>query len=159
MEQSSETLGRQELAAYRALIESGNLLQLHVNRQLRRDHGITQAQFEILARVVFSPDGVGMTELAEQSVVSKSGMTYRVAQLEKAGLLQRTTDSRDERSVIARPTSAGRALIAAALPAHVALVRELFFSVLGPEDVEALVGILQRVAGRLRQASTDLLEE
>lgn len=150
MNRIPQRLDQKELDAYRALIESGDLLQQLVDRQLRRAVGISRAQFEILARVTARPEGVRMSELAESSVLSKSGMTYRVAQLEKMGMLERIGDPADERGVIARATPAGAALISKALPGHVDLVREAFLRVLSADDIDTLTPILQRVARRLR---------
>ena len=150
MNKIPQKLDQQELDAYRALIESGDLLQQLVDRQLRRDADISRAQFEILARMTASPDGVRMSELADRSVLSKSGMTYRVAQLEKIGLLERIGDPADERGVVARLTPAGRVLLDKVLPGHIAIVREAFLRVLTRDDLDILTPILQRVAQRLR---------
>ncbi|MEO8882369.1 MAG: MarR family transcriptional regulator [Devosia sp.] len=150
MNKIPQKLDQQELDAYGALIESGDLLQQLVDRQLRRDAGISRAQFEILARLTVTPDGVRMSELADRSVLSKSGMTYRVAQLEKMGLLERIGDPDDERGIIARATPKGIALIAKVIPGHIEIVREAFLRVLTRDDLDILTPILQRVAQRLR---------
>jgi DNA-binding MarR family transcriptional regulator len=150
MNKIPQKLDQQELAAYGALIESGDLLQQLVDRQLRRDADISRAQFEILARLTTTPEGVRMSELADRSVLSKSGMTYRVAQLEKRGLLERIGDPADERGVIARATAAGMTLIGKVVPGHIEIVRDAFLRVLTRDDLDILTPILQRVAQRLR---------
>ena len=73
MNRIPQRLDQKELDAYRAMIESGDLLQQLVDRQLRRAVGISRAQFEILARVTARPEGVRMSDLAESSVLSEFG--------------------------------------------------------------------------------------
>lgn len=151
---TTDRLSQIELAAYMALLEASGLLQQRVDRQLKAEGGITQAQFEILALVAMSPDGLRMSDLAARAVLSRSGMTYRVAQLEKRGLIARSGNAEDDRSVIASATDEGTALIARLLPPHLALVRESFLSVLSPTDLDALSNILTRIVTHLR-ASED----
>lgn len=149
-----ERLSQVELTAYMALLEAGSLLQQRVDRQLKVLGGITQPQFEILANVAAVPLGLRMSDLAARAVRSASGMTYRVAQLEKRGLITRVGDDTDERSVLVRATAEGEALMAKLLPKHLALVRESFLSVLAPSDLVTLGSILASVASHLRKTDT-----
>lgn len=148
-------LDQNELAAYRALIQSGRLLEQLVDRQLRAEADLSQPQFQILARLYTAPTGIRMTELATGAVTSRSGMTYRVGQLEKRGLMTRRADPADERSVIAELTAEGRDFMDRLFPLHVALVRDSFIGILDRSEVESLATILARVAARLRDQSGD----
>jgi len=71
-----------------------------------------------------------MTDLAGALYTSMSGLTYQVAQLEKAGLVRRTSPPADVRGVVAALTDAGRERLAQAAPGHVAAVRALLIDVL-----------------------------
>lgn len=91
-----------------------------------------------------------MTELADKLVTSKSGLTYQVTQLEKAGLVGRRSCPSDVRGVFAELTDQGRELLREAAPGHVALVRELLIDVLSREQLAVLADGLGQVSARLR---------
>lgn len=141
----SDQLSGDELAAYFALRRAGDLLQRRVTAQLR-EHGLTEVQFSILATLAGEPEGVPMSRLASALVASKSGSTYQVAQLAGRGLVDRVGSVADERSVVARITSAGRDLLERVLPGHVALVRAAFVDRTDPEELRVVREVLERVA-------------
>jgi DNA-binding MarR family transcriptional regulator len=144
-------LDPEQLAAYFALMEVSSLLQHAVDQQLRDEGGLSYTQFQILAVLGEVPDGRRrMTDIADRLVHSRSGLTYQVAQLVKAGLVTRTPSSDDERSVIVTATPEGRALIDRVLPGHVDVVQRLLMTPLGRPDVAALSDILGRVRAHMR---------
>lgn len=148
-----------ELAAYQALLEASGLLQQRMGQQLKQDGDITSPQFEILAYVAKAPGGLRMSDLAARAVHSKSGITYRVGQLEKLGLVTRSGNTDDERSVIVKSTPKGVALMRRVLPRHLELLRASFLDVLAPDDLLALSDILTRVVAHLRGFDEQLSKE
>lgn len=134
-----------EVRAYTALLSAATLIQKAVDDDLRARTGITQAQFEILARLAAAPDGLRMTDLAKGLILSRSGATYRTQQLAAAGYLTRDQDPDDDRGVIARLTPAGAQVVDAARPGHEALVRRLMFDVLAHDDLERLAVSLESI--------------
>jgi DNA-binding MarR family transcriptional regulator len=144
-------LDPEQLAAYFALMEVSNLLQHAVDQQLREEGGLSFTQFQILAVLAETPDGQQrMTDIADRLVHSRSGLTYQVAQLVKAGLVTRAPSSDDERSVIVSSTPQGRDLIGRVLPGHVEVVRRLLLAPLAPQDTAALTTLLDRVRAHMR---------
>jgi DNA-binding MarR family transcriptional regulator len=147
----SQTLTGLELGAYFALIEVSSLVRHAVEQQLRDAGDLSYVQFQLLATLGDAPDGSRrMTELADGVVYSRSGLTYQVGLLEKAGLVQRGAAAEDERGVTVTVTDAGRRVLAAVFPGHIAVLRELLFDPLEPEDVENLAGILTKTRDRMR---------
>ncbi len=138
-----------ELGAYFALVTAGDLIQRAVAAQLA-ENGLTTLQFSVLARLLQAPDGLRMNELANALVISRSGLTYQVTQLEKAGLVARESTPRDSRGVVASLTPAGRAKVEAAFPGHVQLVRKTFLDLLGPGQASVLRKTLEPVVAMLR---------
>jgi DNA-binding MarR family transcriptional regulator len=138
-------LSDDELAAYFALRGAGDRLQRAVTRQLR-SYDLTEVQFSILAQLGTRPGGIGMSELARGLVVTKSGLTYQAGQLEGRGLITRGTRADDDRAVLLRLTPDGEALLARVLPAHVALVRDLFIDRIDPDDLVTVRDALAQVA-------------
>jgi DNA-binding MarR family transcriptional regulator len=146
-------LDPEQLAAYFALTEASSLLQHAVEQQLRLDGNLSNPQFQILARLDGSPAGrQRMTDLADGLVYSRSGLTYQAAQLEKRGLITRTPDTDDERSVQVTITAAGRDLLNMVMVGHREVVQRMMMSPLGRKDVAAITDILGRLRDHMRTA-------
>lgn len=143
-------LDNDELGAYFAMVTAGDLIERAVATQLA-EHGLTPLQFSVLARLRENPDGLRMSELADALVVSKSGLTYQVTQLEKTGLVERTSSPGDDRGVVATLTQAGRARVSKAFPGHVELVRENFLDLLKPGEANTIRVSLERVVASLQR--------
>ena len=118
-----------QLRAYFALMDVAALLRHRVEQQLRAAANLTYVQFKVLARLgLDSPTGsLRMTELADEVVYSRSGLTYQAGQMENAGLVERHPSPDDDRGVTLSITDAGRARLAQALPGHVEELQELLF--------------------------------
>ena len=138
-------LSDDELAAYFALRGAGDRLQRAVAQHLR-SYDLTEVQFSILAQLGATPGGIGMSELARGLVVTKSGLTYQAGQLESRGLVARRASKDDDRAVLLRLTAAGKALLGKVMPAHIALVRELFVDRINPADLDVVRAALDKVA-------------
>ncbi|MET9337681.1 MULTISPECIES: MarR family winged helix-turn-helix transcriptional regulator [unclassified Nonomuraea] len=147
----SETrwLKAKEMAAWKAFLVASHLLERRIEEQLKSAAGLTHPQYEILTLLAATPERrMRMTELARGVVVSKSGLTYQIAQLEKRGLVERTTCPADERGVLAVLTEAGAGLLEEIAPGHVEVVRRFLIDLLTPEELEAMTAAM----GKARQA-------
>lgn len=132
--------------AYFALLEASSRLFGAVDKQLRAEGGITHAQFEILTKLNAQSDGMRMSDLASLLLVSPSGLTYQVAQLEKRGLLHRARSPGDDRVVVVCITAAAQRLIEKLVPAHIALVRKALSGISGRADLETLARLLGEIS-------------
>jgi DNA-binding MarR family transcriptional regulator len=141
-------LNADELATYQALVAAGGLIERAVIAQLA-DFGLTPLQFAILATL--RGGGLRMGDLAEAVVHSRSGLTYQVTQLEKAGLVERAASPGDDRGVQVSLTAAGADRVAAAFPGHTEVVRAGIFDHLDPAELVALREPLERIVTRLRE--------
>jgi DNA-binding MarR family transcriptional regulator len=140
-----------EMSAWLAFLEVSHLLERAIEQQLRQDAGLSHAQYEILSRLEAAEGGqVRMSDLAEGIVVSRSGLTYQVTQLEKAGLVRREKCPSDDRGVLAMLTSQGRSALARAAPGHLRVVRGNLIDALTPAQLAALADGLAAARGRLR---------
>jgi DNA-binding MarR family transcriptional regulator len=144
-------LDETEMRAWNGFLVTASLIARVVDAQLSEAGGVSRVQYEILTRIHASPGRQHrMTELAESMVFSRSGMTYQVAQLEKAGLLRRETDPEDERGVLAILTDEGQQVLEAAAPGHLATVRQGFLDILSPEQISQLADIMDITSAHLR---------
>jgi DNA-binding MarR family transcriptional regulator len=142
----------EEFRAYAALIASSTLLQRAVERNLREQADLTQVQFEILMNLANAGDsGIRMAQLADALIVSRSGLSYQVAQLESRGWITRERSADDERGVVARITPDGERLRQRVFAGHTDIVRSAFLDAVAPGELTTLTTALERVVGRLRQ--------
>ncbi len=140
-----------ELRAWTGFLDTYHLLHRRVDTQLRADGGLTEVQYEILSRLADAPGRrLRMSDLADILVSSRSGLTYQVTQLQRAGLVRRDSDPDDDRAVLAAITEAGRDLLHRAAPGHVRVVREGFLDLLTRDEVVQLAAMMDRTRKHLR---------
>jgi DNA-binding MarR family transcriptional regulator len=141
----------EEFRAYAALIASSTLLQRAVERNLREQADLTQVQFEILMNLSLAgATGIRMAQLADALIVSRSGLSYQVTQLESRGWITRQRSADDERGVVARITTEGERVRRRVFAGHVDIVRSAFLDAIEPGELTTLTVVLERVAARLR---------
>lgn len=105
-------LNADERRAWLAYVDFSTLLADHLNRQLRRDAGMTHADYSLLAHLSSTPDGVlGMSELAQRLKITRSRLTHAVNRLREVGLVDRREDPDDGRGQLAVLTDGGKALL------------------------------------------------
>ncbi|WP_424216668.1 MarR family winged helix-turn-helix transcriptional regulator (plasmid) [Streptomyces sp. BI20] len=144
-------LSPREMRAWDGFLTASALVHRRLEQQLKGDSGLSHQQYEVLVRLADAPGSeLRMTELANGLINSKSGISYTITQMEKAGLVRRRSCPSDVRGVFAVLTDAGRARLEEAAPGHVATVREILIDVLTPEQLDALATGLGEVGRRLR---------
>lgn len=80
--------------------------------ELLRPHGLTFARFEVLRLLAFSRQGVlPVGKVGERLQVHPASVTNAVQRLEDAGLVERSANPADGRSVLVAITPAGRDLV------------------------------------------------
>ncbi|MFG2573928.1 MarR family winged helix-turn-helix transcriptional regulator [Streptomyces sp. NPDC048481] len=148
-------LNADERRAWLAYVEFSTLLGDHLNRQLRRDAGMTHADYSLLAYLSMAPDGtLGMSDLAERLKITRSRLTHAVDRLREAGLVDRRVDPADGRGQLAFLTGRGRELLEEVAPGHVEAVRRAVFDVLTPEQVRQFAEIGEAISQALHRAES-----
>src|ERR671916_2597787 len=116
-----------ELAAWRGMLKVHSALVKALDSELEAAHGLPLSSYEVLIYLRVAPGKrLRMAELADRTLLSRSGMTRLVDRLERDGLLRRDTCSSDARGCYAVLTDAGAELLANARPAHLDGVRRRF---------------------------------
>ncbi|MFG3341057.1 MarR family winged helix-turn-helix transcriptional regulator [Glycomyces sp. NPDC048151] len=145
-------LNDEEMRAWIAFVSSATLVDRELDQQLKEDMGLSHLQYQILMVLNGAESGaMRMTELAERLINSKSGLTYQIGQMEKAGLVTRRQCEWSKSGVLAEITPEGRATLERAAPGHVEAVREILIDVLTPEERKALADGLGRVRDRIAE--------
>jgi DNA-binding MarR family transcriptional regulator len=145
-------LSDHEQRAWRGLLQMTTQLDAEIHRQLQASSGLSEADYEVLVPLSEAPGRrLRPYELAEVLRWEQSRLSHHLARMQKRGLVDRENCASDRRGAFIVLTDAGREAIEAAAPAHVALVRDLVFDRLTPEQVDALTAITHRVLERLRE--------
>ncbi|MCL6735104.1 MarR family winged helix-turn-helix transcriptional regulator [Streptomyces neyagawaensis] len=155
MTTSPRWLNSEEQRAWLAYIDFSTLLADHLNRQLRRDAGVTHSDYSLLARLSAAPDrALTMSELAERLKVTRSRLTHAVTRLQQAGYVSRRDDPSNRRNQLAVLTAQGQTLLERAAPGHVEAVRRVVFDALTPEQVRHFAEIGETINSALQFADT-----
>lgn len=145
-------LDSDEQRAWLAYVDFSTLLADHLNRRLRRDAGVTYADYALLAFLSTAPDRtLTMSELAERLKITRSRLTHAVTRLQEAGHVDRREAPGNRRNQLAVLTDQGRTLLERAAPGHVAAVRRAVFDVLTPEQVRRFAEIGEAITAALRR--------
>lgn len=125
-------------------------LRNRLGSQLQRETGLSEADYEVLVNLSEVPGGqLRPSELGGATRWEKSRISHHVTRMESRGLVKRMPCPTDKRGALVVVTAAGRRAIERAAPHHVGHVREAFFDVLTPEQLDVLTEISDAVLARL----------
>src|SRR5437867_3985289 len=137
--------GGRGLAAWQALLRSHATLMRQLERDLAKETGLALADFDVLAQLALAGGALRMTQLADRALLSRSGMTRRVARLVDVGHVRRANADGDARGVVVALTDAGVARLIEAAPVHARGIFDLFVARLNDQELEVLASALEKV--------------
>jgi DNA-binding MarR family transcriptional regulator len=153
-------LDAEERRAWMAYVAFSTHLSDHLNRQLKRDSGVSHADYALLTRLSAAPERtMGMSELAARLKITRSRLTHAVTRLQIAGYVERQEDPANGRSQLAVLTEQGYELLRQAAPGHVDAVRRTVFDALTPAQVRQFAEIGEAINEALQRADTDGMTE
>jgi DNA-binding MarR family transcriptional regulator len=143
-------LNQDQQKNWRAWISTSILLSNRLSQELSEDNGLTLNDYEILVRLSES-DGraMRMSELANQTLLSRSRLSHQIDRMSKAGLVERAVCDTDRRGQLARMTDLGWEKLVKAAPDHVESVRKHFVDILTDDEFTALGLALRKIADHL----------
>src|SRR5881398_190890 len=139
-------LSQRGLAAWVVLLRAHATLMRQLETDLERKTGLALADFDVLAQLARAGGALRMTELADRALISRSGMTRRVARLVREGLVRRASADADARGVVVALTDAGVARLTEAAPVHARGISELFVAQLDEQELAVLKKALDKVS-------------
>ena len=129
-----------------ALVRAHAHATRQLSAQLTADHGLTISDYEVLLRLSRAPDRrMRRVDLAEQVLLTASGITRLLDGLERSGYVERGSCDSDRRVVYAVLTDAGLAKLRGASESHVAQIGEYFSSRYDAAELSELTGLLARI--------------
>jgi len=137
--------GRRGLDAWRSLLRAHATLMRRLDTELERATGLALADYDVLAQLAEAHGDLRMTELADRALISRSGMSRRVARLVDEGLVRRDRAGTDARGVVVALTEAGTARLAETAPVHARGISKLFVAQLDDQEFALLERALNKV--------------
>jgi DNA-binding MarR family transcriptional regulator len=137
--------GRRGLDAWSTLLRAHATLLRKLETDLEKETGLALADFDVLAQLAVAGGQLRMTELAGRALISRSGMTRRIARLVDEGLVRRASAGGDARGVVVALTDAGVARLTESAPVHARGISELFVSRLDDQELAVLESALEKV--------------
>jgi DNA-binding MarR family transcriptional regulator len=135
-----------EFRTWRAFLYTYARVVPTLDRELAGALGLSLNQFEVLNRLRRAgARGLRMSDLASRLVLSPSGVTRAVDQLEQRGLVERCVFEGDKRGYLAALTADGRAALRRATSVHVQGLRKHFLTHMSRTELEHLVTALEAV--------------
>jgi DNA-binding MarR family transcriptional regulator len=134
----AKTFTDEERDAWFGFLTVHSLIARELDARLGAGHGMPLVEYEVLLKLSLAGGRLRMSELADAALLSRSGLTRIVDELEALELVRREPDENDGRVLVATLTPLGRRQFAAARRTHLANVRKLF---LGPLTAEQRRGL------------------
>lgn len=135
-----------DLSAWRAFLGAHARITRELDQELQSTHELGLSDYEVLLRLASADEqGVRMIRLAEQVLLTRSGLTRLVERLEQRGLVERRCCPSDRRGFNVVLTAAGTESLRAAGPTHLEGIERLFNLPLG-DDREAVAEALGRLS-------------
>jgi DNA-binding MarR family transcriptional regulator len=157
---ASGSLGRpvgsrdKRLAPWRAFLLAHARVVRRLDEELRAEHDLTIGEYDALLTIAQAPDRrIRMRQLADEVILSKSGVTRLIDRLVDDGLVERSACLADARGAEAVLTERGLDRLRAASRTHLRGIDEHFLAVLDGEDLTAIERSLSAVAQKAGAAA------
>ncbi|MGW3469970.1 MarR family winged helix-turn-helix transcriptional regulator [Saccharopolyspora sp. NPDC000995] len=126
------------------VIEGYHVTQEHIAAEINERFGLPQASFDILLRLVRTPEHrMPMTKLAHEAALSSGGFTKVADRLAKADLIRREPCDTDRRVTYAVLTEHGRDIAERSRAACAEILRKRVLAPLGKADSAALADAMR----------------
>ena len=145
---SSQVLSDQALSAWVGLLRGHAALTRALNADLVTDHGLTLSDYEVLLRLSRAPERkMRRVDLAEQVLLTASGITRLLDGLQASGYVDKAACSSDARVTYAVLTGAGHEKLRSAAEVHVAGIHAMFAERYSDDEMATLAELLSRLDG------------
>jgi MarR family transcriptional regulator, organic hydroperoxide resistance regulator len=104
-------IGSPEEAAFLDLLRTTDVLSRRLSQVLKAED-LSSNQYNVLRILRGAPDGLSCGEIANRMITRDPDITRLLNRLEKRGLISRSREARDRRTVLTQITPAGLKLLA-----------------------------------------------
>jgi DNA-binding MarR family transcriptional regulator len=134
------------LEAWRTFLHAHHRVRSLLEAELEAEQQMPLGEYEVLLLLAYADERrMRMSELADQLLLSRSGVTRLIDRLESHGTVRRGSCQEDRRGSWAILTDAGHERLRAASPTHLRGIGEHFLDRIPARELEALQRTLSRV--------------
>jgi len=148
--QENTALEKRRLRMWIRMLRTTRAVESRLRDFLREEYDTTLPRFDVMAALYRAEDGLKMSALSKQLLVSNGNVTGIVDRLVADDLIKRVAVKDDRRAVRVCLTQKGRTLFARMAQGHEALLNDLF-SPMAEKDLNAMADIF----GRLKHMDGD----
>jgi DNA-binding MarR family transcriptional regulator len=143
---STETGTRVDTEPFALFLRAHAAVVRELSSELEAEHGLTINDYEVLLRLARAPDRrMRRVDLAEQVLLTPSGITRLLEGLERLGYVGRAACTEDARVKYALLTDEGLAKLREAGKTHVAGIERLFLERFDEHERAQLSDFLRRI--------------
>ena len=143
-------ISKQRLRLWLRLLRSSRAIEAQLRERLRTKFSITLPQFDVMAALARSAEGMTMTELSRQLMVSNGNVTGIIDRLVAEKLVLRQAPVSDRRSFIVRLTPKGASQFSVIAKAHEGWIDEMLVE-FGSVEAESIISQLDGLVRRVRR--------
>jgi DNA-binding MarR family transcriptional regulator len=142
------------LGPWRAFLQAHARVVRRLDEELRAEHDLTVGEYDALLTIAQAPERrIRMRQLADEVILSKSGVTRLIDRLVDDGLVERSACLVDARGAEAVITDRGLARLRAASDTHLRGIHEHFLGILDHADLDVIERAMGSVAHRAGSGS------
>ena len=146
MSTSIETTTRTDTEPFALFLRAHAAIVRELSAELEAEHGLTINDYEVLLRLAHAPERrMRRVDLAEQVLLTASGITRLLEGLERVGYVDRAACKEDARVKYALLTDAGLAKLRDAAKTHVAGIERLFLDRFDEQERAQLTEFMGRI--------------
>ena len=145
------------IATWRRFLMAHAHLERLLDEELRAEHDLSLAEYDALLQLAEAPGRrMRMHRLADQVLLSRSGVTRLIDRLVRDGSVERDSCATDARGAEAVLTAAGLARLRTASGTHLRGIADHFVEAIAPGDLDAVDRAMTDVIATIEP---DALEE
>lgn len=148
--QENTALEKRRLRMWIRMLRTTRAVESRLRDFLREEYDTTLPRFDVMAALYRAEDGLKMSALSKQLLVSNGNVTGIVDRLVADGLVRRVAVKDDRRAVRVFLTQKGRTLFSRMAQGHEVLVNALFSTVDGKD-----LNVMADIFGRLKHMDGD----
>ena len=145
----SQPISKQRLRLWLRLLRASRAIEAKLRDRLRITFEITLPQFDVVAALARHDNGMTMTELSRELMVSNGNVTGIIDRLVTEKLVLRKALAEDRRTFIVRLTPKGAAHFDETAKIHERWIDEMLRDV-GDAEAAAMIGWLDGLTSRVR---------
>jgi DNA-binding MarR family transcriptional regulator len=127
------------IGTWRSFLVAYARIQRLLDEELRAEHDLSLAEYDVLLQLAEAPDRhLRMHQIADQVVLSRSGVTRLIDRLVADGAVERTHCASDARGAEAVLTAAGLERLRDASRTHLRGISDHFLEVIPADELESV---------------------